>query len=279
MIRFYLTLILILITTLGCFDVAGISAPDDFSKEISVFGVTIWATQSVSDIRLLHVGNVLAQYLDNNGDGEPDKTEVSLELSSRNATILMFASQSEAEVFNMQTLPTEITAVQFLLSSETNPNFNPDGINSYFDKSLEDVLNLITTYGYSNAWPETFGRFYGSKLADAMDSARGGYFPEVPDQYPENAWFTNKDPSFDYETQLSRYFYWALTSKLGAQDYSDRFEEIKDEWQLNTANLVFSEDPQVTEILSNPEFSVPNILPDGNYQGFEIEITDLGCST
>ncbi len=279
MSRFSLLLITILIATAGCINVAGITPPDDFNREVKVYGVTIWATQSVTDTRLLHAGNVLAQYLDNDGDGEPDKTAVTSELSARNATILMFGTQSEADAFSLQTLPSQITAVQYLLDSETNSNFNPDGINSHFDGSLEKVLNLITTHGYANAWPEIFGDYHGSELSVAMDSARGGYFPDVPGEYPSNAWYTNKDHSRNYEGQISRYLYWALTSKLGAQDYTDRFEEIKDEWRLNTAYLVSAEDPQVSEILSNPDYSIPVILPDGNYQGFDIEITDLECGT
>ena len=258
---------------------AGIAPPDDFNREIRVFGATIRATQSVTDTRLLYAGNVLAQYLDNDGDGEPDRTSVSSELAARNATILMFGTQSEAEAFDLQTLPSEITAVQYLLDSEINSNFYPDGMNSHFDGSLEKLLNLVTTHGYANAWPETFGQYRGSDLSVAMDSARGGYFPDIPAEYPSSAWYTNKDNTRNYEAQISRYLYWALTSNLGAQDYTDRFEEIKDEWQLNTANLVTAEDPQVTEILSNPDYSIPNILPDGDYQGFPIEITDLECGT
>lgn len=277
--RFIFLLTALFLTFAGCINVAGITPPDDFNREIKVFGVTIWATQSVTDTRLLHAGNVLAQYLDNNGDGEPDKTAVSSELSAQNATILMFGTQSEAEAFDLQTLPSEITALQYLLDSETNSNFDPDGINSHFDGSLEKVLNLITTHCYANAWPETFGEHHGSELSVAMDSARGGYFPEVPAEYPSTAWYTNKDHTRNYEAQISRYLYWTLTSNLGAQDYTDRFGEIKDEWRLNTADLVAAEDPQVTEILNNPDYSIPKILPDGDYQGFQIEITDLECGT
>ena len=118
--RFIFLLTVVFLAFAGCINVAGFAAPDNFNREIKVFGVTIWATQSVTDTRLLHAGNVLAQYLDNDGDGEPDRTSVSSELAARNATILMFGSQSEAEAFDLQTLPSEITAVQFLLDSETN---------------------------------------------------------------------------------------------------------------------------------------------------------------
>ncbi|MCK5132353.1 MAG: hypothetical protein KAR40_09415 [Candidatus Sabulitectum sp.] len=275
--RLFLSLILIL--SVACTNITGIVAPEDFNREVKVFDVRIWATECVTDTKLLHAGNVLAQYLDNNGDGEPDKTAVTSELSARNATIIMFGTRQEAEAFDLDKLPSDITAVQFLYSTETNSSFKPDGANSYFDGSLQKVLHLITTHGYANAWSDVFGECHGSKLSVAMDSARGGYFPEIPAQYPEGAWYTNNDQSCDYEAQVARYFYWALTSRLGAQDYPGRFDEIKNEWQLNTPGLVTAEDPQVTEILSNPDYGIPQILPDGNYQGFEIKITDLDCST
>jgi len=49
--RFIFLLTVLFLTFAGCINVAGISPPDDFNREIKVFGVTIWATQSVTDTR------------------------------------------------------------------------------------------------------------------------------------------------------------------------------------------------------------------------------------
>ncbi len=77
-----------------------------------------------------------------------------------------------------------------------------------------------------------FGEYKGSETADAMDKARGGYFREVPVKYPDSAWFTYYDKTCDYSSMITEYIYWALTSILGAQNFSGRFDEIKEEWKL-----------------------------------------------
>ena len=41
-----------------------------------------------------------------------------------------------------------------------------------------------------------------------MNNARGGYFRKVPNDYPEDAYFTYDDKSCDYECQITEYFYW-----------------------------------------------------------------------
>ena len=77
----------------------------------------------------------------------------------------------------------------------------PDGRDrGCFDATLEEVLHLISDVGYGNAYPATFGERVGSELADAMDIARGGRFRRVPEQYPEEAWYTY-DVSCEYGCQ------------------------------------------------------------------------------
>ncbi len=49
--RFILLHAALFLVSAGCMNVAGITPPDDFNREIKVFGVTIWATQSVTDTR------------------------------------------------------------------------------------------------------------------------------------------------------------------------------------------------------------------------------------
>jgi len=246
---------------------------NDFTKQIDVFGIKILATSGTPDEKIIHAGNILAQYLDNDEDGIPDNQDVINELIKKNATLFMFKNQREAMRFNFNSLPPEIQVAQDLYGYETNPDFNQNELNLFFDASLEEILHLITHGGYANVYPKIFGENSGTHIAEAMDIARGGYFEKVPDEYPEDAWFTYYDKTCDYSCQITEYTYWALTSILGAQDYPGRLDEIQHEWKLNTHEKVSNVDYTVYAILTNPQYKLPTVLPDGNYDGIQIIIT------
>jgi len=251
----------------GCIDY------NDFTKKVDVFGIKILATSETPDGKIIHAGNILAEYLDNDEDGIPDNQDVINELIKRNATLFMFKNQREAMRFNFNSLPPEILVAQDLYGSETNPDFNQNEANNFFDASLEEILHLITHGGYANVYPEIFGEYSTTAIAEAMDIARGGHFEKVPEEYPEHAWFTYYDKTCDYSCQITEYTYWALTSILGAQDYPGRLDEIQHEWKLNTLEKVSSVDNTVYVILTNPQYKLPTILPNGNYDEIKIIIT------
>jgi len=127
------------------------------------------------------------------------------------------------------------------------------------------VLHLVTSRGYSRVYPADLGEQSGSTLTDAMDLARGGHFVSVPTSYPDEAWYHYDDPTCDYECMATEYFYWALTSMLGAQDYPGRCDDIAVEWEPCTRALVESMDPAVFALLSDAAWSLPTVLPDGSY--------------
>jgi hypothetical protein len=244
----------------------------DLKKSVDVFGVKIIATPNTPDGKILHAAKVLAQYLDNNEDGEIDNQEVVDKLVQNNATLLMFRDESEAESFDFSSLPSNIQAAQDLYGSETNPDFNANSANARFDASLEEVLHLIISGGYADVYPHIFGGRGGTAIANAMDKARGGHFEQVPSHYPDGAWFSYDDESCEYGCQVAEYTYWALTSILGAQHYPGRFEEIQEEWKLNTAEKLQNYDTTIYNILTNPEYKLPGVLPDREYNGALIEL-------
>jgi len=154
---------------------------------------------------------------------------------------------------------------QDLGNDETNPSYVSNGKTGRFDASLEEVLHIINNAGHSNAYPSAFGQNQGSELANAMDIARGGQFLNIPSSYPTNAWYTYTDKTCDYAScQTIEYLYWALTSMLGGQE--TRLEDIGHEWKLNTKELVESTDPAVFNLLTNPDYKMPTVLPDGRYR-------------
>ncbi len=252
-----------------------------FPKYGNVFGVHIFAAGGVPDAKVFHAANVMAEYLDNNGDGEPDNPAVVAAMTRRNAALIM--AETEAAMENlMGDLPDRFRAmvdreqvqVQDLYGSETNP---ADG----FDASLEEVWHLISSAGYANAYPEVFGEQGGSTIAGYMDQARGGHFAErnaadcadgrgqcaLPPnrQYPAGAWYTYLDPTCDYACMVTEYFYWTLTAVMGVQSGAERCREISGEWALCTPEQVKGKDAQVFNLLTDTQYALPRIAPDGSY--------------
>tara|TARA_B100001559_G_scaffold195928_1_gene163893 strand:- start:193 stop:1074 length:882 start_codon:yes stop_codon:yes gene_type:complete len=245
--------------------ITGVSESDKnyfkyFCKTTEIFGIKIYATNKVDNEKMLHAASILAEYLDNDEDGQVDNQKVVDKLIEKNVWLLLVkneSDQNDAERINLKN-----SNYQDLRDEEiTLVNGSPR-----FDASLEEVLHLITQHGYAEVYPEVFGEKKGSKMADAMDIARGGYFKKVPNEYPTNAWYTYNDESCDYSCQITEYTYWALTSILGGQDFNGRFDEIKDEWKLNTKEKVKNNDIDVYNLLTKSEYKLPTKLPNGKYR-------------
>ena len=238
-----------------------------FSKHVSVFGVHIFASSGTDDAKVLHAAHVLAQYLDNDEDGVVDDAALVAEMTERlgGANLIMFADEAEIEssgVFESDAL--DSFRMQDLYGEETHPEGS--SANGGFDATLEEVWHLISSKGHSGLRPDVFGEGEGSALAEAMDLARGGHFQDIPQSYPDAAWYHYDDPTCDYECQVAEYFYWTLTSILGAQDYPGRCDEIAVEWELCTRDLVQNGDVSGFELLTNPTYKLPTVLPDGSYR-------------
>lgn len=232
----------------------------NFDRKVVVFGIDIYAVVSVENEKLLHTANVMAQYLDNDEDGVVDNQLVLRKMLERRAFMVMWKNESDLDI----NVPGDREG-QDLGNDETNPNFVSNGKKGSFDATLEEVLHLINSVGHSNAYPYAFGQKIGSKLSNAMDIARGGRFLSIPMDYPDTAWYTYDDETCDYsDCQTIEYLYWALTSILGAQE--NRLEEIRNEWRLNTKQKVENMDSNIYNLLTNPIYNMPTILPDGTYR-------------
>ena len=231
-----------------------------FNKKVVVFGIDLYAVREVEDAKLLHAANVMAQYLDNDEDGLIDNQLVLNKMLENKAFLVMWKKKKDLNI-----RPPSGRIGQDLGNDEINPSFVSNGNTGRFDATLEEVLHLINNAGHSYAYPETFGKNQKSALSKAMDVARGGRFFKIPSIYPANAWFSYYDSTCDYETcQTIEYLYWALTSILGAQE--NRLNEIGKEWKLNTVDLLENTDNEIFELLTNPIYNLPTILPDGSYK-------------
>ena len=242
---------------------AGKFAPlrKEISQYVDVFGIPVLATPRTPPEKVKHAAIVLAEYLDNDEDGEPDNPKVLATMVRRDAFLFMTRDERSLERFDFELfVENDLHHGQGQFGTETNPG------NGEFDATLEEVLHLITHEGYAHAYPDVFGERPGTVLADCLDRARGGHFKRVPRQYPKVAWFTYDDRTCDYGCQCAEYLYWAITSVLGAQDSPKRIRDIRHEWKLYTRELVKKRDPWIFALITNPKYKLPARLPDGKYR-------------
>ena len=233
-----------------------------FTKQVEVFGLYIYATNTTGDDTLLHAANILAEYIDNNEDGIPDNPKIMKALLEGKGAIVMKKTEGERPAGPRP-------RGQGLYDEETIPNARAQ---NRFDGSLEEILHMVTDVGWAGAYPEVFARLPGTEISNALDKARGGRFEEVPKQYPDGAWFTYDDETCDYDCQNSEYIYWVLTSILEGQDFSGRYEQIKDEWRLNTREKLEQGDPAAYALFTDPKYRLPTVLPDGKYRAKKFRI-------
>ena len=244
-----------------------------FAKKTSVFGIAIYSTEQTPDEAMLHAANVMAQYLDNDEDGQPDNASVVEHMLEQGATLIMTKDEAEIETL-FEKIP-ESEALQDLYASEVVIA----GADGGFDATIEEVLHLITHVGYAGVYPEVFGEVIGSEIANAMDIARGGQFETIPASYPDAAWYTYDDETCNYSCMVTEYVYWSLTSILGAQVGDERLAQINNEWQLNTLEKVQKQDPAVYALLTNAEYGLATSLPDGEHSSMNFTIKPTEADT
>ena len=237
-----------------------------FTKQVEIFGISIFATTKTPDSKILHAAGLLAQYLDNDNDGQPDNQQVLKAIHRSKGAVVMSATKRETEKIDLHRyIPEKVwdgMTILVLHAEDTHPKGASHGV---FDAAYEEILHLITSAGYANAYPDIFGEKRGTAIALAMDQARGGYFRRAPRKYPDRAWFTYDERSCDYGCQITEYIYWGITSILGAQNFPGRLDNISQEWKLNTAAKVKAGDPTLYQLLTDPKYAFPAKLPDGKY--------------
>ena len=240
------------------------------SKYIDVLGLNIFGASNVPNEKLIYSANILAQYLDNDSDGNPDNQLVYDELIRSNASmIITFENDADDLIDSLPyrfhyLVDNGLLTVQDLYVEEINPNYVNSPSSQPFDATLEDVLHLITHNGYSKAYPEIFGEYPGTQISNYMDIARGGQFLNPPwNNYPPTAWYTYDDYTCDYECMGMEYLYWCIASNMGA--ISNVCNQIDTEWDLCTPTLFQSIDTTMYNIITAPQYKLPQFLPDGNY--------------
>jgi len=129
------------------------------TKQVEVFGLHIYATNTTGDDKLLHAANVLAEYIDNDEDGVPDNPKIMKALLDGKGAIVMRKTQGER--------PTgPRPRGQGLYDEETIPNARAQG---RFDGAWEEILHMVTDVGWGGAYPDVFSREPGTEISNAME--------------------------------------------------------------------------------------------------------------
>lgn len=229
------------------------------NRKIVVFDIPIFAYKAVEDSKLIHVANVLAQFLDNDEDGVVDNTTIHNQLKANKSFIFLWKTTAERDAF----VPPSGYSYYDIDSGSVHVAWH-SGHTGTFDKSLECIWSFVTENGHAVSFPATFSGQAMSEISSAMDTARGGTFQSPPANYPAGAWFTNSETTCNYSCQVSKYNFWILSSMLGAND--NRLTEIQNEWTLNTRAKVQATDVKAWAIYTNTSYKLPTVLPDGTYK-------------
>jgi hypothetical protein len=134
------------------------------------------------------------------------------------------------------------------------------------DASVEEIMHTINHVGHENVYPDAFGLDPDSSLlSDAMDMARGGQFVSHPSSYPEEAWYHYDDSTCEYECMAIEYLYWAQVSNMGILNDTQTCDGIANEWGPCSRDLLESMDVLVYALITDPQYHLPQIAPNGNY--------------
>lgn len=103
-----------------------------------------------------------------------------------------------------------------------------------------------------------------------MDTARGGFNEEIPEQYPSEAWYTRYDEC-EYSCLAAEYLHWAGITRAGMMEgrvtgMARNRNGEGDEWSLETAEALRRSDPAISELLDRADINFPSVAPDGTYR-------------
>lgn len=249
---------------------------ETFSQFVEVFGMYVIATEGAPGEYVLHTANVLAQYIDNDEDGQADDADVLQHLVDNRYVVPVWrADEREAFWSSVQG-----TACEDGLGMAASMYYDGDdwalgGLvdAGTWDTNLEEVWHVVSV-GWYETYPDEFGvaldtsgAVIPSSLTEATDAARGGQFLTTPDTYPEEAWYTYDDDTCGYPCQVHEYFYWIIVSNIGAlsPEHTNICNGIQEEWRVCSPEELSKRDVRADQLLNREGFSLPTRIPDGSY--------------
>jgi len=262
-----------------CFNIEPNPNPNDlalapFTKYIDVLGCfSIYAESTISDAKVKHAAAVAAELLDNNEDGIVDDPLIEAQLINKNALMPIFFQDgnSAMDIFEYNYNGDGVSAVLY------NGEIDPSQTGHWGDDaSVEEIMHTINHVGHTNIYPNAFSMGPNSSLmSTAMDAARGGQFITIPNPYPAAAWYHYDDYTCDYECMMIEYMYWALVSNMGILDDPQTASGIANEWEPYNATLLQSMDILMYDLITDVQYKLPQLAPDGNYCPIPSTITEI----
>lgn len=238
-------------------------------KYVNVFNcVDIIAVNDVPDKHILHVANVIAEWLDNNQDGIIDNSDVYYKLhgltEKNKATMIIPMKEKDMQLIN------SIRLTYFRHSqSISNDNIRINGSSGEnIDNTIKKTLNLITRFGWCQVNP-LLNLDKESLLGKATNNARGGLFYSVPENYPDLAWYKSTDNTCNYECHIIEYLYLITITYLGGfnkDNWPGRPLKHKTLWALTNKEELKNQDNQGYKILENIDNYPLQKLPVGKYK-------------
>ena len=247
-----------------------------FYKCTKVFGLQLLAIQSYPDAPMLQTATIAAEYLDNNEDGVVDNSAVNSQLQSSGSGIWLGedAPGGNAEPPHVTDIQTRGAAqiaymqhrVDIFVDAIKGGTYCGSACGEINDTAIEHVPEIIQKGGYVLAYPSDFGPYAGTTLANAMDTARGGYWASNPVSYPASAWYTGE--GLPYDGHMIEYFAWGLVTNLGllGERSPNACAVFANEWTLCTKAEFQATDTKFLAILNNSQFVLPTVAPDGSYR-------------
>ncbi|CAK0866779.1 unnamed protein product [Prorocentrum cordatum] len=272
-----------------------------FVKYVSVFGVPIMADEDVPDWKVEHAGDVLAHYLDYDGDGKANNGEV-LDSIHHGGKLVMFKSgnsenyrrfRSEhgygAQDINDNDIPSwveeysgrrlrrvngsrTVSMPHWVLFHERILQSGPR------DGCLEEILHMIYHWGYARVYYDALGE-EDSKLAQAMEKQIGdcGHAYDGTSKYPNCTFnFYRTDKTCNAGCNAAEYQWVTLVSLLGGLDGTVESATGGSggwcptwEWKLCSKKDIMDKDPDIYHLYdldgANP-YKLPDKLPSGRYR-------------
>jgi hypothetical protein len=252
-----------------CFEIEENPYPDHpafgvFSKYINVLDcIDIYAESNISNEKVLHVASVAAELLDNNEDGIIDDPLIESSLIEFHTVMPVFQSENGDAIDTFFDNLDEGCTGAVLFRNEIDPN-QPGHWGD--DATVEEVLHTINACGHVEVYPSLYSLEPNSSyLSDAMDMARGGQFINIPDPYPEEAWYHYDDWTCDYGCMAMEYLYWCIVTNMDILSDSQTCAGIANEWEPCTPELFESTDTLMFNLITDAVNMLPQLAPDGNY--------------